>query len=129
MSSAAVSPAIRDGPNASPYDTAPSQRPFAVYTGDPDIPAQIPPTRRSAGESASTMIMSRPGAIAPCSTPSTWTVNGSGCVPRTTVSPLPPNVAPPAVRWTTSLTGTAGGHGAGVAPDAVAAAAPMPAAT
>src|SRR4029450_8864984 len=68
------------------------------------MPNQMPPTARMAGESVSTMIMSRPGVMPSLRTPMTWAVNGSGGVPLLTVYPVPVR---PAVTW---LTGTAAGH-------------------
>src|SRR4029453_4152164 len=86
------------------------------------MPNQMPPAARMAGESVSTMIMSRPGAMPSLRTPMTWAVNGSGMVPLLTVYPVPVR---PAVTW---LTGTAAGHGsAGAAwPAAGPASAPSP---
>src|SRR3954449_12417543 len=51
------------------------------------MPAQMPPALSSAAESASTMIMSTPGATPSLSTPSTVAVNGSGTLPWETVRP------------------------------------------
>jgi hypothetical protein len=49
------------------------------------MPNQMPPTARMAGESVSTMLMSRPGAMPSSRTPMTRAVNGSGVVPLLTV--------------------------------------------
>src|SRR5262249_2071713 len=105
MSAAGVTPAMGDGPRDSEYATAPIRRPSAAYTGEPDMPAQMPPARLIAGESVSTMIRSRPGAMPSVTTPRTVAVNGSAVFPFPTVSPL---AGMPATR---SVTGNAAGHG------------------
>ncbi len=63
-------------------------RPSLAYTGEPDMPAQIPPTRSISEEVRFMITMSRPGAIPLSRTPVTSPVNGSGVVPSLTVSPL-----------------------------------------
>src|SRR5262245_12478008 len=88
MSAAGVTPAMGDGPKDNEYATAPIRRPSAAYTGEPDMPAQMPPARVIAGESVSTMIISRPEAMPSLTTPRTVAVNGSGVFPFSTVSPL-----------------------------------------
>jgi len=42
MSAARVMPPIRDGPVENEYETAPASLP-STYTGEPDMPAQMPP--------------------------------------------------------------------------------------
>src|SRR5680860_710307 len=64
------------------------RRPSAAYTGEPDMPAQIPPTRSISAEVSRARIMSRPGAMPSLTTPSTSPVNGSGVVPWLTVRPV-----------------------------------------
>ncbi len=84
MSSAGVSPPTFDVVDESPYATAPTSWP-PTYTGEPDMPAQIPPARSIAGLSTSTTIMSRPGAIPSFRTPRMSTENGSTTRPCSTV--------------------------------------------
>src|SRR5262245_22792139 len=69
------------------------------------MPAQMPPARVIAGESVSTMIMSRPEAMPASITPTTVAVNGSAVFPFSTVSPLA------TIPGTRSATGNAAGHG------------------
>ena len=76
MSSAGVTPPIIDGPAENPYATAPS-RSVPMYTGEPDMPAQMPPASSSSGLETSTTIMSRPGAIPSWATPRISTSKGT----------------------------------------------------
>ena len=64
------------------------RRPSPAYTGDPDMPCQMPPTRSISVEVSRTMTMSRSGAMPSSTTPSTSPVNGSGVVPVETVLPV-----------------------------------------
>src|SRR5262245_45168665 len=104
-----------------PYDTAPISRPLGAYTGEPDMPAQIPRhTSPVAGSVISdpdmrAMIMSMPGAMPSSIFPTIVPVNSSGWVPWLTVSPV---TSRPLVTW---ASGYAWGQSAAAATDSGAA--------
>src|SRR4051794_27337632 len=90
-------------------------RPSDAYTGEPDMPAQTPPARVSAGELRSAMIMSTPGAMPSVIRPRTLALNGAGVVPRSTVKPVPTTPS------TACAVGNASGHATGAVTAACAA--------
>jgi hypothetical protein len=92
ISAAGVTPAYSLGAADREYDTAPMSRPSPAYTGEPDIPAQIPRSTRSSSPvmtepSSLTRIRSMPNLMPSGSTPTISPVNASGVVPLLTVRP------------------------------------------
>ena len=72
-----------------PYEVDPTRSP-PMYTGDPDIPATMPPvwSRKPAGPVIWARMKSRPGAMPPGWTPRIFTSKWMGVLPWMTVHPV-----------------------------------------
>src|SRR6187549_926019 len=85
---------------------APARSP-PTYTGEPDMPATMPPVSSITGPDTWIRMKSIPGAMPSVRTPSTSTSNETGVVPSTTVQAVP---VVPGVKLETSTTGGGVAH-------------------